>query len=152
VPLGMGWLKEGDPPYDELPMRVNRIAYREFSRNPDLPFEDYKEILGREVLGTASSPQAVEDLLELQAVFATDRTWCQPSPLVSPERVRAMAAQGILKPEKRAGYRAALERVRGIEQRHRAAKSDGQRELHQIAEWILDRWEGGDGKLLDDDR
>jgi hypothetical protein len=151
VPLGMGWLKEGDPPYDELPMRVNRIAYREFSRNPDLPFEDYKEILGREVLGTASSPQAVEDLLELQAVFATDRTWCQPSPLVSPERVRAMAAQGILKPEKRAGYRAALERVRGIEQRHRAAKSDGQRELHQIAEWILDRWEGGDGKLLDDD-
>ena len=36
VPLGFGWLKEGEPPYGELPMRVNRIAYREFSRNPDL--------------------------------------------------------------------------------------------------------------------
>ena len=39
MPLGFGWLEPGDPPYDELPMRVNRIAYREFSRNPDLPFE-----------------------------------------------------------------------------------------------------------------
>ena len=92
MPLGFGWLEPGDPPYDELPMRVNRIAYREFSRNPDLPFERYKEILGREVFGEASTPQAVDDLLELQAAFATERTWCQPSPLVSPERVRAMKA------------------------------------------------------------
>ena len=53
VPLGFGWLEPGDPPYDELPMRVNRIAYREFSRNPDLPFERFKEILGREVFGEA---------------------------------------------------------------------------------------------------
>ena len=47
----------GDPPYDELPMRVNRIAYREFSRDPDLPFERFKEILGREVFGEAATPQ-----------------------------------------------------------------------------------------------
>jgi hypothetical protein len=31
VPLGFGWLKEGESPYDEVPMRVNRVAYREFS-------------------------------------------------------------------------------------------------------------------------
>ena len=55
VPLGFGWLKEGDSPYDELPMRVNRIAYREFSRNPDLKFERFKEKLGREVFGDAST-------------------------------------------------------------------------------------------------
>ena len=96
VPLGFGWLEPGDPPYDELPMRVNRIAYREFSRNPDLPFERYKEILGRETFGEASTPQLVDDLLTLQAVFATERTWCQPSPLVCPERVRAMKDTGEL--------------------------------------------------------
>ena len=60
MPLGFGWLEPGDPPYDELPMRVNRIAYREFSRDPDLPFERYKEILGREVFGDGVDPQAVE--------------------------------------------------------------------------------------------
>ena len=122
VPLGFGWLKAGEPPYDELPMRVNRIAYREFSRNPDLPFERYKEILGREVFGEASTPQLVDDLLTLQAVFATERTWCQPSPLVCPERVRAMKDRGDLTPEKRSEYRKVLDQVREIEQRHRGQK------------------------------
>ena len=62
VPLGFGWLKEGEPPYGELPMRVNRIAYREFSRNPALPFEVFRAILGNEVFGEAATEQAVDDL------------------------------------------------------------------------------------------
>ncbi len=36
---------------------------------PRPPFEAYKEILGRDVFGAASTPQAVEDVLELQAAF-----------------------------------------------------------------------------------
>ena len=60
VPLGFGWLEPGDPPYDELPMRVNRIAYREFSHNPDLPFEQYKANLSREVFGAASTSLAID--------------------------------------------------------------------------------------------
>jgi hypothetical protein len=147
VPLGFGWLEPGDPPYDELPVRVNRIAYREFSHNPDLPFEQYKDILGREVFGEASTPQAVDDLLTLQEVFATERTWCQPSPLVSPERVRAMRDRGDLSPEKRSEYRKMLDQVREIERRSRRQKSNGERELHRIARWVVDRWEG-EGELL----
>ena len=143
VPLGFGWLAPGDPPYDELPMRVNRIAYREFSRNPDLPFERYKEILGREVFGEASTPQLVDDLLTLQAVFATERTWCQPSPLVCPERVRAMKDKGELTAVKRDGYRRTLDQLRAIEGRHREPRSEGEKELHRIARWVLDRWTRG---------
>jgi hypothetical protein len=149
VPLGFGWLEPGEPPYDALPMRVNRIAYREFSRNPDLSFERYKEIVGREVFGEAATERAVDDLLELQAIFATGRTWCQPAPVVSPERVRAMASRGALTPPKRAEYRAALDRLRAIEGRHRGPRSDGERELHRITRWVLDRWEGGAARLLD---
>jgi hypothetical protein len=149
VPLGFGWLEPVEPPYGELPMRVNRIAYREFSRDPDLPFERYKTILGREVFGEAATGPAVDELLELQATFATERTWCQPSPVVSPDRVRAMAAQGKLTPQKRVEYRAALERLRRIEGRHQEPKSDGERELHRIARWVIDRWQV-DGKLLED--
>jgi hypothetical protein len=149
VPLGFGWLKDGEPPYGELPMRVNRIAYREFSRAPDLSFERYKAILGKEVLGEVATEQSVDDLLELQAVFAMERTWCQPSPVVSPDRVRAMESQGKLTPPKRAEYRAALGRLRDIERRHRELKSDGERELHRIAGWVIDQWRA-DGKLLED--
>jgi hypothetical protein len=148
VPLGFGWLAPGDPPYDELPMRVNRVAYREFSRNPDLPFERFKEILGRETFNEASTPQVVDELLTLQAVFATERTWCQPSPLVCPERVRAMKDKGELTAVKRHGYRRTLDQLRAIERKHREPRSEGEKELHRISRWVLDRWTEENQNLL----
>lgn len=140
VPLGFGWLAPGEMPYDELPMKVNRIAYREFSGNPDLPFQSFAEILGREVFGAASSPRKVEDLLNLQEIFATERTWCQPSPLVCPERVRALAEQRALSPESKRKYRASLDQLRDMERRYREAGSEGEKELHRICRWVLDQW------------
>ena len=149
VPLGFGWLEPGDPPYDELPMRVKRIAYREFSRNPDLPFEAYKEILGREVFGAASTPQAVDD---------SAGTPGRP-------QLRADVVPAVAAGEPRAGPgdggpgRADAARsgpstgppwigCGPSRRRHREPKSDGERELHRIARWVLDRWEGEDGELL----
>ncbi len=152
VPLGFGWLAPGEPPYDELPMRVNRVAYREFSRNPDLPFDRYKEILGRDLFGEGADPKAVEDVLDLQAALNFERTWCQPSPLTSPERVRAMAGRGELTPKRRADYQAALDRVRGIERRRREPTSLGENELHRIARWMVDQWRGEGGAILDPGR
>jgi hypothetical protein len=58
-------------------------------------------------------------------------------------------SQGKLTPQKRAEYQAALEWFRVIDQRHREAKSNGQKELHRIARWVLDQWEGENRKLLD---
>ena len=144
IPLGFGWLEPDDPPYGELPMRVNRIAYREFSRNPDLDFEEYRRILGRELFGASANSQAVDDVLELQAALNRDRTWCQPSPLTSPERVHAMDDRGQLSPAKRAEYLAALERLKALESRHQAPASGGERELRRIARWLLDRWSDQD--------
>ena len=144
VPLGFGWLDQGEPPYGALPMRVNRIAYREFSRDPDLPFERYRAILGKEIFGEAAAEQAVDDLLDLQQVFATERTWCQPSPLVSPDRMRAMQEQGKIPPGKRAEYRSTLDRLRRIEERHSRPKSEGERELVRIARWVIAQWRAED--------
>jgi hypothetical protein len=128
--------------------RPTRIAYREFGRNPDLPFEGYKDIVGREVFGEASTSQAVDDLLTIQAVFATERTWCQPSPLVCPERVRAMKDKRELTAVKWDGYRKALDQLPAIERRHREPRSDGEKELHRISRWVLDRWTEENQKLL----
>jgi len=149
VPFGFGWLKESQSPYDELPIRVNRVAYREFCRNPDLKFEEFKEKLGREVFGSTSTPQLVEDLLELQAIFATERTWCLSSPLVSPARVRATKAQGVLTPAKRNEYRATLAKLRGIADRHREAQTAGERQLVRIAKWVLSQWEKDNRAILE---
>ncbi len=140
IPLGFGWLEPGEPPYNELPMQVQRIAYREFSRNPDLPFETYKQILGRDLFGSVSTPRLIDDALNLQAILNFQRTWCQPSPLTSPERVRAMKMRGELTSQKRSDYRAALDRLKNIEQMHRESRSSGEKELHRITNWVLNLW------------
>lgn len=102
----------------------------------------------RGIFGEASTPQLVEDLLTLQAVFTTERTWCQPSPLVCPKRVRAMKGRGELSAVKRDKYRRALDRLRAVEARHREPRSDGEKELHRITCWVLDQWTQEDQKLL----
>jgi hypothetical protein len=130
-------------------MRVNRLAYREFSRDPDLPFDAFRQTLGRETVGTSATAQMVDDLLALQAIFAQDRTWCRPSPLVCPDRVRAMVDQKVVTPAKRAEYRAALDRLRSIEQRHRDPQSHGEKEMHRIARWVLEQWGAENRRLLD---
>lgn len=140
IPFGFGWLDEGQSPYDELPLRVNRIAYREFSAEPDLDFAEFRERLGEEVFGTAATPQLVSDLLELQAVFAQERSWCQASPVVCPDRVRAMKEQGTLTAAQQDVYRAALARLRTIRDRHREPASEGERQLREIVDWVLSQW------------
>jgi hypothetical protein len=110
--------------------------------------EEFKGRLGEAIFGRDAEPQAVKDLLQLQGYLAHARTWCQASPIVSPERVRTMKQGGELKPEKAADYRATLERIRAIAGRHRTGKNPGARELHRIAQWVLDQWTGKNAELL----
>jgi len=152
VPFGFGWLRPGDQPFDELPLRVNRIAYREFSRQPNLPFDEFKQRLGWNIFGRFSNRQAVEDALELQRLFFQERTWCQAAPIVSPDRIRALKARGELGPERIEAYRGALKRIAAMAARHRSGKSAGERELHRIAQWVVDRWGGANGNLLEAER
>jgi hypothetical protein len=147
VPYGFGWLKDGQVPYHELPIRVSRVAYREYTRDPDLSDADFRAALGRELFGASATPEAVADALELQRVFATERTWCQPAPAVSPVRVEALKAAGRLTERKRAEYRAAADRVREIEHRYRG-RGEAFAELHRVAKWVTDQWAGNPGKLL----
>ena len=77
-------------------------------------------------------------------ILLSRASWCnvRPSPLVCPERVRAMRDRGDLTPAKRLEYRKVLDQIREIEQRHRGQKVNGERDLHRIAQWVVDRWEG----------
>ena len=149
VPYGFGWLPPEKLPYDELPVRVNRLAYREFSANPDLPFEAFKKTLATELLGPEATVADADDLLAVQRAFFSYRSWCQPSIIVSPETLAARKAAGALPPEQVNDVHDALARLRGVEQRHRGADSAGPKELHQIARWVLRQWEGENARLLD---
>ena len=84
----------------------------------------------------------------LQAVFATERTWCQPSPPTCPDRVRAMKDRGELTEVKRDQYRRTLDRLQSVEAKHREPRSDGEKELHRISRWVFHQWDGFDSSLL----
>lgn len=140
IPFGFGWLKTGEMPYNELPIRVNRIAYREFSQDTGLGFEDFRKRLGREIFGGEVEAGWIEDLLLLQGVFFTGRTWCQSSPLVDPQRVRIELAAGRIKPAALAEYRESLRRVSEMVARHADSTNAGRREVHRIGGWVLGQW------------
>ncbi|VTR93554.1 Putative lipoprotein yddW OS=Fibrella aestuarina BUZ 2 GN=FAES_5033 PE=4 SV=1: GHL6 [Gemmata massiliana] len=146
-PLGFGWLKPEQIPYDELPARVNRVAYREYARNPDLSDTDFRTTLGKDLFGAAATPEAVEDALALQRVFVTGRTWWQAAPVASPDRVRAMKTAGQLSAARRTEYWQALDRLREIEQRYRGKEPFSG--LYRPAKWAVGEWAGDTRKLLD---
>jgi hypothetical protein len=147
APFGFGWLREGEMPYGSLPVRVNRIAFREYTRNPDLSDAGFRAALGEELFGNATNPEAVDDVLTLQDILATERTWRQAAPITSPDRVRAMQAAGQLTEEKKAVYRSYLDRVRRIEERYRN-KGRQFAEMHRITEWMVRQWSGENPTLL----
>jgi hypothetical protein len=59
-----------------------------------------------------------------------------------------MKERGELKPERAADLHAALEKIRGIAERHRATTNPGTRQMHRIAQWVLDQWTGKNAELL----
>jgi hypothetical protein len=144
IPFGFGWLKEGQMPYDQLPLRVHRIAYREFSREPKLSMEDFKTRLGREIFGAEVKSAWVEDLLLLERVFFEGKTWCQPSPLASPRRMKIDTAARRVKPAKLAEYRRMLQQIQEMAARHADARDGARWELFQIATWIAEQWSGAE--------
>jgi len=151
IPYGFGWLKEGQSPYRELPMRVVRLACREYWKNPDLPMTDFRRVVGRALFGDERDVESVEDAFKLVRVFAMERNWSTPPPLTTPGLVQARAEQGQLKPEQKASYRKTLEELKQMSAKYKDAQQPGQRELHRIANWVVKQWDGENRKLLHSD-
>lgn len=138
LPLGCGWLPPGKMPYDELPARLNRFAFREYTRNPDLPEPNFRAVLRRELFRHPVPDQAVEDALTLQRLLNEERTWSQAAPIASPERVRALRQAGQWTPERQARLRQNLEALRTIEARWRGRRGYGK--LLRPVRRLLDQW------------
>ncbi len=143
------WLAEGTSPYRELPVRAARIAYREYTADPDLSNDALHAVLGLELFGGRWQPAQVLDLLELCRVFGTDRDWSVPAPLTTPGLVESRRKSGRLDSKKRAFLRDQLARVCDIAARNRHATTPGGRELARIAQWLDEQWQGANGALLE---
>jgi hypothetical protein len=138
-PFGFGWLQDGKDPYGELPIRINRIAYRKFTRNPTLSFEDFRAQLAIELWGNNASPAPLDDVFFLQDCFFKDRSWFSPNPMVTPELFAAKLEMGVISLAQITDYRSSLARLRQMDTQYK----DGPlayREIGEIAAWIVDKW------------
>jgi len=107
-----------------------------------MSMEEFKKRLGRAVFNADVEALWVDDLLLLQRVFFQDRTWCQPSRLASPKRMKIDIAAGRINREALTRYRAELEQLRAAISRHQETDNPVRRDLHRIAKWVTEQWEG----------
>ncbi len=148
VPFGFGWVRTGGNPYNELPVRALRLAYRELTANPDLPDAELHARLGGALFGTDWKKTQLEDLFDLLRILTTDRTWSAPGALTAPGLVRHRAEHGRLDERKRVVLREQLSRVHAMAERHRSATGGGAQELHRISLWLADQWTPENAALL----
>src|ERR1043166_947092 len=139
-PFGLDALGEGRMPYGALMPKVQRFAFREFSHDPKLNFQEFQRHLGQEVLEGEASSQAISDLLELQRIWSYESDWYWPSPLLEPEFFRQRARRMKWSQEKLADYNRNLDRLRAIATRHAGAVQPGRREMAHWADMIVRRW------------
>ena len=134
-PFGLDALGEGKMPYRFLIPRVQRFAVREFSRDPELPFDEFKRRLGEHFFGKDATPQRIDDLLELQRIWTRGSDWYWSSPLLDPVFFAHRAKRLKWGPEKLAEYEkdlAALKRLAGLE--------TGATEIRRLAAEVVGRW------------
>jgi hypothetical protein len=140
VPFGFGWLKDGENPYRELPVRAIRLFWREITANPDLPDDELRQRVGRALFDDSYTPQHITDLFAIFEVLNTDRDWSVPGALTTPGLVAERTRRGKLDSKKRAHLRDQLTRIRAISERHRTATRPAAKELHRIASWLDEQW------------
>jgi hypothetical protein len=131
-PFHFGWLREGQMPLNELPMRVNRAAYREYCRNPDLTEAEFRQLLSKSIFG-AQNRAATEDLLFVTDCCFKESQWFKPPPLFAgPEGQQV---------EKLALLRKRVDQLRSIAGRYERSTMEAERDLRTIATWIVRQWD-----------
>lgn len=140
-PFHIPWLRDGEMPLNELPVRVNRIAYREYTKNPALGDATFRATLGKDLFGTGTSAQKVDDLLFVQDCWFNGAEWFTPGIFLRPADLPARARRENWPAEKTQDYRTRVERLRQIGETYRPSTDAGEKELARIANHIVRLWD-----------
>ena len=140
-PFHFEWLRDGEMPLNELLLRVNRIAYREYTANPELSETNFRAALGKEIFGARASEPSIGDLLFLQSCWFNEADWFSPAPLLKPAELKRRAEREKWSAEKLQGYATRVERLREIAKRYDASTLSAEREMKRIAALIVAKWD-----------
>jgi hypothetical protein len=138
-PLGFDWLADGKMALGELPARVQRFAFREFSQNPGLGKAEFLQKVGNEFFGDPAASQKVDDLLFIQEITNRDRTWSSSSPVVQPDLFKMKSEKWQV--EHAEQYTKILKRLHEIVLRYVDKSGATEREMTKLAGYIEARWQ-----------
>ena len=139
-PFGQDALGEGRMPYRSLIARVQRFAVREFSRDPDLAFDAFKNRLSQHFFGRDAAVQQTSDLLELQRIWMHGSDWYWSSPLLDPAFFAHRAKRLKWAPDKLSAYEKDLLTLKQLAARYGKATHPAEREMARLAAMVADRW------------
>ena len=140
-PFHFEWLRDGEMPLNQLLARVNRIAYREYVRNPFLSDTAFRETLGREVFGQSPDEWNITDLLFLQECWFNGADWFSPALLLRPADLKRRAKAENWPSERLMAFTAKVERLRNLKQRYNDSTRAEAREMARIAALIVGKWD-----------
>jgi hypothetical protein len=137
----MEWLRDGEMPLNELPVRVNRIAYREWTRQPALTDSAFHETLGRELFGSRADAQRIQDVLYVQDCWFNEADWFKSPRLHRPDELQRQAEREKWPAERMQPYLDRVKRLREIERYYADSRSATERQLHDVSAWIVRQWD-----------
>jgi hypothetical protein len=140
-PFHFEWLQDGAMPLNELLVRVNRIAYREYTRDPGLSDPAFRDIVGKELFGALTSEQKVNDLLFVQECWFSGADWFTPGLFHRPTQVAARAEREKWPAERTQSYSTRVERLGQMAKRYDASDQPAEREMKRIAALIVGKWD-----------
>jgi hypothetical protein len=140
-PLGFDWLPDGQMPLRELPAQLQRFAYREFSRDPNLSETDFRKMAGTKFFGKPDATQKIDDLFFLQEITNWDRRWSSSSPAIQPELFKARSVNERWPAERIAAYQRMRDRAGEIAERYRVSEGAAEKQMRKIARFIVEAWQ-----------
>jgi len=139
-PFHIPWLRDGEMPLNELLVRVNRIAYREYTKNPGLGDGAFRVALGKEIFASRTSERKVDDLLFVQDCWFSGADWFTAGLFHRPAEVVARSEREKWPAERALSYSVRVGRLRTVALAYQASKDPGEQEMAKAARHIMDLW------------
>src|SRR5262249_39239217 len=140
-PLGFDWMDDDKRrPLRELPARLLRFAFQQFSAEPDMTKDEFERCAGNTFFGDSAASKSVADLLLLQECVNLDRNWVTSSPLLNPEWYHSKSTREKWSAEKTQEYKERVEQLGEIAKRYSKPANETERQMAGIASFIVGRW------------
>jgi hypothetical protein len=140
-PFHFEWLRDGEMPLNQLLVRVNRIAYREYTKNPGLGEDGFRNAIGKGIFGEQASERNIGDLLFIQDCWFNGADWFTPALFLRPTELKRRAEREKWSTEKMQSYLTRVQRLREIAKQYGGSKLASEHEMARVAALIVSKWD-----------